>query len=132
MTTKERLAFCTICKNRKVDFKSGLICNVTNEKPDFEDKCETFLKDEEEAERKLKLKLDAAGTSKSQNGSLNPQRNINYGAFLLVAGVIVLLLFSILFGTILLVSGVSFMIRGFQQNKIIKENDSFNEKLSDF
>jgi hypothetical protein len=81
MNLKERLEFCTICENRKVDFKTGLVCNLTNQKPEFENNCEFFKKDEKEAERKLKMKLDAAGNSRSQNGSLNPQKNINYGVF---------------------------------------------------
>ena len=76
MTLKERLEFCTICENRIVDFKTGLVCNLTNKKPDFEINCEFFKKDEKEAERKLKMKLDAAGNARSQYGSLNPKKNM--------------------------------------------------------
>jgi hypothetical protein len=129
MTLKERLQFCTICENRKVDFKTGLACNLTNEKPNFENNCEFFKKDEKEAERKLKMKLDAAGNSRSQNGSLNPQKNINYGVFLIVAGVLIFLI-SILFGAIILFGGISFLIRGNSQKKIMKENQLLNEKLN--
>lgn len=129
MTLKERLEFCTICTNRKVDFKTGLICNLTNEKPSFEGNCELFKKDEKEAERKLKMKLDAAGNSRSQNGSLNPQKNINYGVFLIVAGVFIFLI-SILFGGILLFGGISFLIRGYSQKKVLKENQLLNEKIN--
>ena len=68
MTLNERLEFCTICQNRKVDFHAGLTCSLTDKKPAFEESCPDFLKDEKEAERKLKLKLDAAGNSRSQNG----------------------------------------------------------------
>jgi hypothetical protein len=129
MTLKERLQFCTICENRKVDFKTGLVCNLTNEKPNFENNCEFFKKDEKEAERKLKMKLDAAGNSRSQNGSLNPGKNINYGVFLVVSGALVFLI-SILFGGILLFGGVSFLIRGYSQKKIMKENQLLNEKIN--
>ena len=129
MTLKERLQFCTICENRKVDFKTGLVCNLTNEKPNFENNCEFFKKDEKEAERKLKMKLDAAGNSRSQNGSLSPQKNINYGVFLIVAGVLIFLI-SILFGAIILFGGISFLIRGNSQKKIMKENQLLNEKLN--
>ena len=129
MNLKERLEFCTICENRKVDFKTGLVCNLTNEKPNFENNCEFFKKDEKEAERKLKMKLDATGNSRSQNGSLNPKKNINYGVFLTVAGIIVFLI-SILFGGILLFGGISFLIKGYAQKKVLKENQLLNEKLN--
>jgi hypothetical protein len=129
MNLKERLEFCTICENRQVDFKTGLVCNLTNEKPEFENNCEFFRKDEKEAERKLKMKLDAAGNSRSQNGSLSPQKNINYGVFLIVAGVLIFLI-SILFGGIVLFGGISFLIRGISQKKIIKENQLLIEKIN--
>jgi hypothetical protein len=129
MNLKERLEFCTICENRKVDFKTGLVCNLTNLKPEFEDTCEFFKKDGKEAERKLKMKLDATGNARSQNGSVNPKKNINYGVFLTVAGVIVLLI-SILFGGILLFGGISFLIKGYAQKKVLKENQLLNEKIN--
>ena len=129
MTLENRLDFCKICTNRKVDLKVGLVCSLTKLKPAFEDECEFFIKDEKESERKLKLKLDAAGTSKSQNGSLNPTKNINYGIFLTIAGILVLLFLSLLFGAIILTTGISFLIRGYSQKKILAENESFNEKL---
>jgi hypothetical protein len=129
MNLKERLEFCTICENRKVNFKTGLVCNLTNEKPSFENNCEFFKKDEKEAGRKLKMKLDAAGNSRSQNGSLNPQKNINYGIFLIVAGVLIFLI-SILFGGIVLFGGISFIIRGSSQKKVLKENQLLNEKIN--
>ena len=129
MTLEERLNFCKICTNRKVDLKIGLICNLTNEKPAFENDCDFFIKDEKEAERKLKLKLDATGTSRSQNGSLNPSKNINYGIFLTISGILILLLLSPLFGAIILTGGISFLIRGYSQKKILAENKSFNDKL---
>ena len=129
MTLKERLDFCTICENRKVDLKTGLVCSLTNLKPDFENTCKFFKKDEKEAERKLKMKLDATGNARSQNGSLNPKKNINYGIFLTVAGVIVILI-SIIFGAILLFGGISFIIKGYSQKKVLKENLLLNEKIN--
>ncbi|MBO0323654.1 hypothetical protein J0X14_15195 [Muricauda sp. CAU 1633] len=129
MTLEERLDFCKICTNRKTDFKIGLVCSLTNHKPDFEDECEFFIKDEKEAERKLNLKLNAAGPSRSQNGSLKPAKNINYGVFLTVSGILILLFISLLFGVIILTAGISFLIRGYSQKKILAENSSFNEKL---
>lgn len=130
MTLNERLEFCKICSIRHVDFKTGLVCSITNEKPQFEDNCKDFLKDEKEAERKLKMKLDAAGNSRSQNGSLNPTKNKNYGIFLTVAGLILLLFISLLFGLIVTFGGISFYIRGKQQEKVLAENKKLNEKIN--
>lgn len=129
MNLKERLEFCTICQHRKVDFKTGLICTLTNNQPDFLESCDTFLKDEKEAERKLKLQLDAAGNSRSQNGSLNPKKNINYGFFLIASGISLLLFISLLFGVIVLFTGISFVIRGEQQKKILLKNKELNNKI---
>lgn len=129
MTVQERMQYCTICERRKPDFQIGITCSLTGVKPDFEGFCESFLKDEKEAERKLNLKLDGAGNSRAQYGSLKPKRNINYGIYLVIAGVITFL-FSPAVGFLIFISGISFIIRGKQQKKIIKENNEFNSKLS--
>ncbi len=62
MTLNECLEFCKICQNRHVDFKTGLICSLTNEKPQFEDSCKDFLKDEKEA-RLLTMLTHEKGSS---------------------------------------------------------------------
>jgi uncharacterized protein YneF (UPF0154 family) len=130
MTLNECLEFCKICQNRHVDFKTGLICSLTNEKPQFEDSCKDFLKDKKEAKRKLKMKLDAAGNTRSQNGSLNPKKNMNYGIFLTITGILLLVFISLLFGVIVTFGGISFYIRGKQQEKILAENKKLNEKIN--
>ncbi len=130
MNLNERLEFCNICENRKIDLKTGLVCSLTNEKPKFEDSCEKFLKDEKEAERKLKLKLNSAGNSRTQKGSLNPKKNINYGIFLTISGILVLLFISLLFGAIITFTGISFFIRGKQQEKILIKNEKLNDKIN--
>ena len=123
------MEFCTICENRKTDFNIGLTCKLTNEKPIFDEKCESFRKDIIEAERKLKQRLDSAGNSRSENGSLKPKRNFIYGTVLTIIGLFIFLL-SMVLGGIIIASGVSFIIRGVQQKKIIKENNLLNEKIS--
>lgn len=129
MTDQERRKYCTICTHRKVDFSVGVICGLTDKKADFEDSCEHFVKDEKEMQRKLNIKLDAAGNARSQNSSLNPKANKQSGLALTIAGVIVFL-FSMVFGVILITGGISLMIRGTQQQKILDENEEFNSKLN--
>ena len=36
MTLEERLDFCKICENRKINLQVGLVCSLTNKKPEFE------------------------------------------------------------------------------------------------
>ncbi len=46
MTREEHLKFCKKCLNRKMDLKTGIICNLTQEKADFENECSNFQIDE--------------------------------------------------------------------------------------
>jgi hypothetical protein len=61
MTLEEKLQFCSICQNRKMNRNIGMVCSLTQKKPHFDDNCPDFLKDEKELQRKLKLELNAAG-----------------------------------------------------------------------
>jgi hypothetical protein len=53
MTRDQQLVFCKKCLNRKMDFQQGLICNLTDEKAIFENKCVDFKLDETEIENPL-------------------------------------------------------------------------------
>lgn len=46
-TVQERVAgFCRKCKNREFDPQRGIVCKLTQKKPDFEEECPQFLLDE--------------------------------------------------------------------------------------
>ena len=47
MTRQEHLKFCKTCVNRKMDLKSGLICQLTGTIADFEKECSSYEKDEQ-------------------------------------------------------------------------------------
>jgi len=47
MQLLERLEICKKCDNREYS-KTGIICSLTNEKPNFEDKCSEFKIDPRE------------------------------------------------------------------------------------
>ena len=51
MTREERLKFCSICKNRKIDLKKGLICSLTDEYADFEGECKNYIHDQKENQK---------------------------------------------------------------------------------
>jgi hypothetical protein len=129
MTLKERLEFCSICEKRHVDFKTGLVCSLTNEKPSFENSCEDFSKDAKEAERKLTQKLKAAGNAGTQNGSLHPKRNYLWGLLVLILGFAVII-FSLIIGSIMIFAGISFIAKGFYQKKALMKNQRLEQKIS--
>ena len=55
METSERLEFCKICINRKMDIHQGLLCGLTNAKADFEGECPHLIIDEKQ---KTKIEME--------------------------------------------------------------------------
>jgi hypothetical protein len=60
MSLDEQLKYCKICLNRKLNPQTGLVCSLTNAKPDFVQTCPTFNLDQAEAERLVALEKAAA------------------------------------------------------------------------
>lgn len=54
MTREENSKVCRVCKNMKQDYEHGMICGLTNSIGSFEDKCASFIPDEEEVLRSIK------------------------------------------------------------------------------
>ncbi len=54
MTREERLQYCKVCKNKKFNFKEGLLCKLTGKLAEFEGECEHFdlIEGEKVQERK--------------------------------------------------------------------------------
>ena len=52
MTREEMLKFCSVCRNRKMDLKRGLVCSLTDNYADFDPVCENYSQDIEEKHRK--------------------------------------------------------------------------------
>jgi hypothetical protein len=73
MTLDERLKYCKICLNRKMDFNVGLVCSLTNAKPAFEGTCPSFSLDQPEADRLIALEK-AAQEEESSSGSFAPEK----------------------------------------------------------
>lgn len=46
----QRLAYCRICLNRKFNLKEGIVCGLTDQKPDFENTCPNFKTDQKRKE----------------------------------------------------------------------------------
>ena len=62
MTREERLKFCSVCKNRKVNYQKGLMCSLTDDFAAFEGECKDYVLDEAEKtkteEKKEELQKD--------------------------------------------------------------------------
>ncbi|WP_394751172.1 hypothetical protein [Spongiimicrobium salis] len=69
MDLNTRLQSCKQCENRKFDSAVGIICSLTQRKPDFEDRCKTFVVDPKEAQ-KAAAKQYVAEKEKSNNISI--------------------------------------------------------------
>ena len=50
MDLKQRLEFCKKCQKRKFG-DTGIVCSLTDRKPDFNDTCNDFLIDPKEAQK---------------------------------------------------------------------------------
>ena len=105
----------------------GLVCSLTNQKPNFINKCSDFIKDEVETQRKLDLELNAAGDAETSLDS-SPQRNVNIGIVILILGILATLSgFVIAYGAI--IGGILLIVKGKRQKKILKEYNEFNQKI---
>jgi len=90
MKRKEQLKFCRICIHRKLDLKKGLICQLTNSHPDFDERCENFKEDQQEKERLLVNDLSAAGDKRASQ-SIDPKKNKETGGLILLAGILIVI-----------------------------------------
>ncbi|MCL5245119.1 hypothetical protein M4I21_04820 [Cellulophaga sp. 20_2_10] len=107
MTREEQLVFCKKCTNRKLDMQQGLLCGLTNEKADFNLKCDTFNLDAEAEERLSKteeVEGEEATIAITEKELEKLKRHQNY-RLALIAGLVVGLLGAILWGVITVVTG---------------------------
>ncbi len=65
MNHEERVSYCKVCIHRKMDFQQGLLCSLTNEKPNFDKFCSDFKRDIASEKRQKERKEE----SKWANGS---------------------------------------------------------------
>ena len=108
MTREEQLFFCKKCLNRKMDFKQGLICSLTNEKATFQKECSDFNLDEAVKEKPLDDKEGLQSEEVKQKLSpeilekLRMEQNLISG---IISGLIVGISGAILWGIITVVTG---------------------------
>jgi translation initiation factor 2 beta subunit (eIF-2beta)/eIF-5 len=113
----------------------GLVCSLTDQKPNFEDSCKELERDEKEAERKLSLRMDAAGNVETSQGT-NPRQNKIIGIIVFLLGFgVTIASFIIDFGSVVIVAygsiiyGISRFIKGIHQERILKKHTELNSKI---
>ncbi len=55
MDRQLQLQYCRQCKNRRTDYRRGMLCGLTGEKATFKDTCPDFIKDETITERQASV-----------------------------------------------------------------------------
>jgi len=121
MTHEERIKVCEICTNRGMNPRVGLICKLTEERPTFINSCETFERDEAEAERLLAQRMNAE-MDVNISDKTNYKRNIEIG-LLLIGASIILLLFTPIIAFGAFIAGIGLYVGGLRQKKLAQEHE---------
>jgi len=130
MTLDERLKYCRICENRKMNSAIGLVCVLTNEKPNFETNCPDFKIDQLEADRLVLLERDAKEEEESSGYFAPEKKAIKMGVLggvIIIAIAIIWFIVGLINGyiffypAILLAIGVYALIKGIMTKNITGE-----------
>ncbi len=108
MTREEQLVFCKKCLNRKMDMKQGLICNLTEAKATFQNKCPDFKRDETVKEAPLDDKEGLQTTEIKQKLSSELVEQLRMEQRLIpgvISGLVIGILCAVLWGVITVVTG---------------------------
>jgi len=73
MGPAEKLKFCRTCQKRKLDPATGIVCSLTDKKPEFEEFCNDYQIDQAEADRLVALER-AAVEEEQQGGMFAPEK----------------------------------------------------------
>lgn len=129
MTRDQHLKFCKVCTLRKMDFKRGLLCSLTNEIANFDPTCPTYVQDEQAVEAEFKRRMAATGDYETGD-SFDFKKNKKLGTQIFFAGIGITLLsyqtedltgFSIIaYGTI--IYGATQYIRGAEQERVFRKH----------
>lgn len=70
MTREEQLKFCSVCKHRKMDMRQGMLCDLTDAKADFDEKCENFDVDQKMLEKQMQEQREQQETEISESPNM--------------------------------------------------------------
>lgn len=128
-TREQHLEFCKVCTLRKMNFKRGLLCSLTDEMADFDITCPTYIQDDQAVEAEFKRKMAATGDYETGD-SYDFKKNQKLGTQIFFAGIGISILsyqtadltgFStIALGTITL--GATLYMRGAEQERVFRKH----------
>lgn len=123
MTHQQRIEWCRVCVNRRMDRQQGLICSLTGMRADFEDVCTAQVIDEKEKAELEQRRL--AAEAEEPGHATDYRRNIRNGILFIALGLLVLIgsfIFPVL-GQVMIVPygaiayGIAVLVRGVVQRK---------------
>lgn len=124
----QQLDLCKQCVNRTVSRSEGILCGLTDAKPDFEDHCPDYLVDE--AQLKRQKRYDKSFNSKSIHLETAKRSLMLGGPLLMIGGMIYLMPVLnanwpvlILIGAITALVGLVFVILGIVQFFLINQSE---------
>lgn len=124
MTISKQLEYCKKCENQKFDKNKGIVCVLTNEKPNFKDKCPDY----KELESVKKYSAYKKDTKKVRYPALELIANL-LSIFGWIVGIITIavVIFSftsepvnVISSVILLISGIFIAILNIALSELIK------------
>lgn len=133
MTREQQLQYCRVCTNRKMDLQTGLICNLTGNAADFQEKCADFSLDKIALE-KFKEKIVQRQQEDADRGFFGPekkgiQKGVLGGVLMVVIAVAWFLLGLaanriFFYPPVLLVIGIFAIIKGAATGNLAGEKNS--------
>jgi len=131
MELSEKLQYCRVCQKRKFSASIGVICSLTEAKPDFETKCPDYFLDQVEAQRILVQEQKLVESEVQETGFFAPeQKGMKKG---IVGGVIMIAISLVWFfgglavdriffyPPVLLIIGVIAIVKGAAEGNIAGE-----------
>lgn len=132
MTREQYVSYCEVCELKGFSPKLGLVCSLTNERPNFEKECESLQKSEglvaqaakDQQRREAIFKADETLGLNKIGVENKVQAGIVIGGFALLSILATIIVWAIisLWSVVLLIIGISVMVLGFVEKS--KRNNS--------
>jgi len=111
MIRSEYVKVCGTCLNKEFDSQKGIICNLTNEIANFEEKCPDYLTDGKSAQKALGSQIYKKGEELEKAEDVkNSTDDMIYGALWCIGGAVATLFdFGLIFWGAILFGGIQFL-----------------------
>ena len=126
MNREHHLKYCTICHNRTMDMKRGLVCSLTGELANFQNECIDYVNDKAEEDRIFHQKMEIAGNEEGGD-PLDFQKNKINGQIISLVGTLIFLMSLVSPSVIIIIPagavfyGISLYRKGVEQERLQNE-----------